>query len=85
MFKEIKVFYKFFNCFSPKLKKKFPIIVLSTILLGFLEMLSAGMIIPIIAIVLDLRSEKFLSKIINSLGIENIDNINLIVIVAIFF
>ena len=85
MFKEIEVFFKFFNYLSPKLKKNFPIIILSTILLGLLEMVSASMVIPIILIILDLKSEKFLSKIINSLSLENIDNVNLIVIVLIIF
>ena len=60
MFKEIKVFFKFFTYLSPQLKKNFPIIILSTILLGFLEMVSVSMIIPIILIILDLKSEKFL-------------------------
>lgn len=86
MFKEIKVFFKFFNCLPPKLKKSFPIIILSTVLLGILEMLSASMVIPIIVIMLDLRSDKLLSKITNSLGIDNIDNVNLIVfVITIFF
>jgi ABC-type multidrug transport system fused ATPase/permease subunit len=86
MFKEIKIFFKFFNCLSPELKKSFSIIILSTILLGTLEMLSASMVIPIIVIMLDLRSEKLLSKITNSLGIENINNVNLILLaITIFF
>ena len=70
MFKEIKIFKTFFNYLPNKLKKKFLWIILSTILLGILEMLSISIIIPIISILLNVNSDGFETDQINNLGLK---------------
>jgi len=83
MFKEIKIFKKFFNYLPKKLKKKFLWIVLSTILLGIFEMVSISIIIPIISILLNVNSDGFLINQINSLGFEINYNIETMLVVSV--
>jgi ABC-type multidrug transport system fused ATPase/permease subunit len=59
-----------FNQLPLVIKKKFKLIILSTLLLGFLEMLTMSMIIPIITTFIKGNYQGFFSEIINSLGLK---------------
>jgi hypothetical protein len=77
--------YDLFSKLSFDIKKKFPLIVLSTLLLSFLEMLSLSMIVPIITIVLKGSYEGIFSQfliylnlnklLVQKLKLLNIENI----------
>lgn len=86
MLSEILVYKKLYSYFSLYLRKKFLLIVLSTVLLGFFEMVSIGMIIPILLIILDIRPEGFLSQAKINLNLIYFSEINIVpFVVAIFF
>jgi ABC-type multidrug transport system fused ATPase/permease subunit len=70
--------YDLFKKLSVDIKKKFPLIVLSTIILSFLEMLSISMIIPIITIVLKGSYEGIFSQILLKLKFNEFLNENLL-------
>lgn len=75
--------YDLFSKLSISLKKKFPLIVLSTLFLSFLEMLSLSMIVPIITIVLKGSYEGLFSQFLLNLNIEKLLNGNLLLLVLI--
>jgi ABC-type multidrug transport system fused ATPase/permease subunit len=86
MLSEILIYKELYSYFPINLKKKFLLIVLSTLLLGFFEMVSIGMIIPILLIILDIRPEGFLSQAKINLNLIYFTEINIVpFIVAIFF
>ena len=75
--------YDLFSKLSLDIKKKFPLIVLSTLLLSFLEMLSLSMIVPIITIVLKGSYEGIFSQFLVYLNLNKLLNENLLLFILI--
>jgi ABC-type multidrug transport system fused ATPase/permease subunit len=75
--------YDLFSKLSFDIKKKFPLIVLSTLLLSFLEMLSLSMIVPIITIVLKGSYEGIFSQFLIYLNLNKLLNENLLFFILI--
>lgn len=74
-----------FNQLPLVIKKKFKLIILSTLLLGFLEMLTMSMIIPIITIFIKGNYQGIFTEIIVTLGLENLLKKNILFFGILFF
>lgn len=74
-----------FNQLPLVIKKKFKLIILSTLLLGFLEMLTMSMIIPIITIFIKGNYQGIFTEIIVTLGLENLLKENILFFGILFF
>jgi ABC-type multidrug transport system fused ATPase/permease subunit len=74
-----------FNQLPLVIKKKFRLIILSTLLLGFLEMLTMSMIIPIITIFIKGNYQGIFTEIIVTLGLENPLKENILFFGILFF
>lgn len=78
--------FRLFNELPLIIQRKFSLIILSTLFLGFLEMLTMSMIIPVITIFIKGNYQGFVSEIIVGLGLgDSLREYPLIIIGILFF
>jgi hypothetical protein len=78
--------FRLFNELPLIIQRKFSLIILSTLFLGFLEMVTMSMIIPVITIFIKGNYQGFVSEIIVGLGLgDSLREYPLIIIGILFF
>ena len=74
-----------FNEFSLSIKKKFPFIVISTLFLSLLEMLSIGMIVPLVTQIVKGSYDGIFYKILLKFNLDYSSNDGFLLIASVFF
>ena len=74
-----------FNEFSLSIKKKFPLIIISTLFLSFLEMISIGIIVPLVTQIVKGSYDGIFSQILLNFNLDYSSNDSFLLITSVFF